>query len=194
MLLYRVRPPMWKLANRFGGSRGRTWSQNDQYRRGRWGYLADGRRARLTELVEQLAGGGRVVEHACGEGHLAAQVNPGSYLSYQAYDISDVAIAAARARGLPGHCRFEVLDFTAWAGDTDLSLIVVEECLNYLRPAQLGPFLDRCRASLGPGGAVLATFHDPSLYPAAVAECRARFPRHEEISDGPSSLYLVLRP
>lgn len=188
-----LRTLLWKIANRFGGPRLRTWSQNDQYRNGRWNRQGDGRRPTVVDLVEKLADGGRVVEHACGQGHLAAQVDPECYTSYTGYDLSVVAIEAARQRSASDRCSFEVQDMLSWTGDSDLSLIVAEECLNYLRPGQLREFLGRCRASLAPGGAVLATFHDGRRYPDAVAECRAQFPAHEGISEG-TSLYLVLRP
>lgn len=183
---------VWRIANRLGSRRLVTWSQNDQYRRGKWEKLATDRRPRVVELVEQLADQGRVVEHGCGEAHLALAVDPATYGSYVGYDISGVAIASARRRLTHSACRFEVQDIVTWPGDSGLQLIITEECLNYLRPAQLTEFLSRCRSSLSAGGAMLATFHDQSCYPEAVRECRSQFPNHEAIEDG-ASLYLILR-
>ena len=48
------------MANRWGSRRLRAWSQNDQYRRGRWTRLAESRRPTVAELVTTLAGGGAV--------------------------------------------------------------------------------------------------------------------------------------
>lgn len=189
-----VRASLWKIANRFGTRRLAAWSQNDQYRRGRWAHLAEGRRPKVTELVEKLADGGRIVEHACGEGHLIRTVDPSAYSSYVGYDISEVAVASARSRATDMMCRFEVQDITTWPGDTGIRLIVAEECLNYLRPGQLATFLERCRASLTPDGAILATFHDIHRYPDTVETCLSRFPDHEVIDDAGGACYLVLRP
>jgi SAM-dependent methyltransferase len=194
-----IRQLLWRLANRFGGRRLKTWSQNDQYRQGKWHYLAEERRPMVTRLVERLADGGRVLEFGCGEGHLAARVNPDCYQHYVGYDISDIAIANARQRPLSERCQFEVQDINAWPGEAGLTLIIVEECLNYLRPGELAQFLGRCRHSLtGNGlddrGALLATFHDRTRYQGAIAACKAAFGTHEEILDQSDSLYLILRP
>ena len=189
-----VRSQIWRAANRLGGRRFRTWSQNDQYRQGRWSALGRNRRPMVTELVEKLADGGRVVEHACGEGHLFDLVDPGAYRHYTGYDISPVAIESATNRVGSARRRFEVQDMTTWAGDRDLDLIVAEECLNYLRPRQLERFLTTCRASLQPRGALLTTFYDPTGQTREVEICRAAFPDHELVPDPTGALVMVLRP
>lgn len=189
-----IRRALWSAANRWGGRRLRAWSQNDQYRRGRWTRLAESRRPAVAELVTTLADGGAVVEFGCGEGHLARRVDPASYRSYVGYDIAEVAVARARELAGTDRCRFEVLDCTAWDGAHGLTLIVAEECLYYLRGGDLHRFLERCRDSLASDGAMLATFHRGGRYPETEAECRRVFARVEEIGDPEGGRYLVLRP
>lgn len=189
-----TREQIWRLARRFGGARLTAWAENDQYRRGKWVYLGNDRRPMVTELVEKLAAGGRVVEHGCGEGHLARSVDPRSYESYVGYDISEVAIELARSYESAPTCRFEVEEFTTWPGDRDLQLIVIEECLYYLRLAQMEPFLRRCHESLRPGGAMLVTFTDPVRYQSTVDACCREFPDNEHIDDENGARYLVMRP
>lgn len=189
-----LRASMWRVANRSGVRPLVAWSQNDQYRRGRWAHLGEGRRPKVTELVEKLAAGGAIVEHACGEGHLAHSVDPRSYRSYVGYDLSEVAIASARSRAPSAACRFEVQDMSGWPGEDAVQLIVAEECLYYLRPAQLASFLDRCRASLAPDGALLATFHRRDRYGETIERCQAQFPDHDVIDDVGGACYLVMRP
>lgn len=189
-----LRRSLWKVANRSGSGRLRSWAQNDQYRTGRWDYLALNRRPEVVDLVEKLADGGLVVEFGCGEGHLAAQVDPACYRQYIGYDLASVAVATANARMISDRCRFQVLDMATWPGDQDVSLIVAEECLYYLRPAELHRFLNTAVSSLKPGGAILGTFHSASSYPEVIDTCRHRFSRCEEIGNAIGSLFLIMRP
>lgn len=189
-----IRPVLWRVANRWGPRRLRAWSQNDQYRQGRWARLAGARRPAVVELVTELAAGGDVVEFGCGEGHLAGAVDPDAYSTWVGYDIAALAVEGARARAGSDRCRFEVLDCTAWPGASGVQLIVAEECLYYLRGADLRRFLERCRASLAPGGAMLATFSRAGRHPEAEAACGVVFPDVDLVDDPAGGRYLVLRP
>lgn len=189
-----IRPVLWRVANRWGSRRLRAWSQNDQYRRGRWARLAGSRRPAVVELVTGLAAGGDVVEFGCGEGHLASAMDPSVYSTWLGYDIAALAVESARTRAGSDRCRFEVLDCTAWPGASGLQLIVAEECLYYLRGADLHRFLERCRDSLAPGGAMLATFSRPGRHPETEDACGQVFPAVELVDDPSGGRYLVLRP
>ncbi len=189
-----IRPALWKMANRWGSRRLRAWSQNDQYRRGRWARLAASRRPLVVELVSDLAAGGAVVEFGCGEGHLALAVDPAAYSTWVGYDIASVAVERARQQAGSNRCRFEVLDCAAWPGDSGLQLIVSEECLYYLHGADLRRFLERCRASLVPHGAMLVTFSRAGRHPEAEAACGLVFADVDTVDDPSGGRYLVLRP
>lgn len=189
-----IRAALWRVANRWGSRRLRAWSQNDQYRRGRWARLAGARRPAVVGLVTELAASGDVVEFGCGEGHLACAVDPASYGTWIGYDIAALAVETARGRAGSDRCRFEVLDCTAWPGASGLQLIVAEECLYYLRGTDLRRFLERCRDSLAPGGAMLATFSRAGRHPETEAACGLVFPAVEVIDDPDGGRYLVLRP
>lgn len=182
------------MANRWGSRRLRAWSQNDQYRRGRWARLGGSRRPAVVDLVTELAAGGAVVEFGCGEGHLALAVEPAAYSTWEGYDIARVAVERARQQAGSDRCRFEVLDCTAWPGASGVTLIVAEECLYYLRGADLHRFLERCRASLSPDGAMLVTFSRAGRHPGAEAACRLAFVGVDTVDDPVGGRYLVLRP
>ena len=145
-------------------------------------------------MVEKLAGGGRVIEFGCGEGHLAALIDPGCYSQYIGYDLASVAVATANGRSISDRCRFGVQNMATWPGDRDVSLVVAEECLYYLRPAELQHFLAAVVASLKSDGAMIGTFHDPVRYPETLGACRSRFARCEELADASGSLFLVMQP
>lgn len=189
-----IRPALWRMANRWGSRRLRAWSQNDQYRRGRWARLGGSRRPAVVDLVAELAAGGAVVEFGCGEGHLALAVEPAAYSSWVGFDIARVAVERARQRAGSDRCRFEVLDCTAWPGASGVQLIVAEECLYYLRGADLRRFLERCRASLAPEGAMLVTFSRAGRHPEAEAACGSTFDDIDTVDDPTGGRYLVLRP
>ena len=182
----------WRLANRLGPSGLRAWSQNDQYRRGRWRHLGHDRRPVVAELVADLAANGAVVELGCGEGHLVRSIDPGCYRSYLGLDISAVAVAAAE-RHPPPRCSFEVGDIGQWPGAEGIQLIVAEESLYYLRSRARRALLERCRTSLAQSGAMLVTVADRDHHRDTVDDCRAVFPTRSEIPAGSGGLVLVLR-
>ncbi len=148
----------------------------------------------VVDLVSELAAGGDVVEFGCGEGHLARAVDPAAYATWLGYDIAALAVERAREQSGNDRCRFEVLDCTAWPGAAGLHLIVAEECLYYLHGHDLRRFLDRCRTSLAPGGAMLATFSRAGRHPEAEDACGQAFPTVDPIDDPTGGRYLVLRP
>ncbi len=189
-----MRPVLWRVANRWGPRRLRAWCQNDQYRTGRWARLAGGRRPAVVALVSELAAGGDVVEFGCGEGHLARAVDPACYSTWVGYDIAALAVEGARQRSESDRCRFQVLDCTAWPGASGVQLIVAEECLYYLHGSDLHRFLERCRASLAPDGAMLVTFSRAGRHPEAEAACELAFPAVDLVDDPAGGRYLVLRP
>jgi 2-polyprenyl-3-methyl-5-hydroxy-6-metoxy-1,4-benzoquinol methylase len=83
----------------------------------------------LLRVIGPHVAGKRVLELGCGEGHLTSTLF-GKAASVVGIDISDVAIARAKARGIR-NARFEISDFLAisFAG---YDVIAAIECVNYL--------------------------------------------------------------
>jgi O-methyltransferase involved in polyketide biosynthesis len=81
-----------------------------------------------------------------------------------------------------------------WQGDChDAALIVLEECLYYLRPAEARRFLVRCFRNLAPDGRILVILHDARKHAAPATLCRRVCRIHDETLIG-SRLYLTLGP
>ena len=189
-----LRRGLWKMLS-FLGAPARRWIWNDQFRQGQWDCLRADRRKRVIELVEELAKGGRIVELACGEGILISAINPEVYDSYLGIDISDVALEAAVKKtqelGL-FRCRFKQLDIADWPGDSELSLVILEECLYYLNAAQQRQLLSTCLNSLSPSGAVVVTFYSRARHERSIETCKEFYPTTVDVPDG-DHVYLVLR-
>ncbi len=146
---------------------------DDQFKKGYW---SRGRHSDyFLEKVLSLSHGGIVVEFGCAEGTLVEELPVGSYSRYQGYDISGVAIEFANKKakesGLSS-CTFEQCDMSQWSGNAGVSLILLEECLYYLNAAQIKVFLDKCKRSLLPGGAILIIVHSADKHASTLQECR----------------------
>ena len=149
-----------------------------------------------VRLVHALCGGGRLLEFGCGEGELPFVLPPGTFSSYMGYDISTVAIERARQRAAAaalGNVSFASCDIARWDGADSASLIVAEECLNYLSPAVLEQFLLRCGRCLTSGGAILAIVHSATKHARTLAVCRRVCLVRDEETVG-ERVYLTLVP
>jgi len=185
---------LWRGARALGTA-GARWSWNDQFRRGYWGGLQYRRRT-VVSLVEQLAGGGDIVEFGCGEGWLIGAVDPGVYRTYVGVDLSPVAIdiATRRARqaGLV-KCRFEVGRFEHWPVRDDASLIIMDESLYYLKPRRQRRLLRRWLDRLDSGGHMVVTVNSATRHRSTLAACRRAAVVEREVDDS-ERVILTLRP
>ena len=170
----------WRVLRLLGAGR---VSWNKQYESGLWN---SGRRSPLTvSLVAELCQGGRLVEFGCGTGELPHLLPSGSFSTYVGMDISDVAVARARARAAEAglrHCEFNAVDMTSWAGAEGVSVILAEECLYYLKPPQIEQFLERACASLTPQGRIVVVVHSAEKHAVTLEVCRRTCRVHDEQS------------
>jgi trans-aconitate methyltransferase len=113
-----------------------------------------------------------VVELGCGEGGLPALLPPGSFCGYHGVDISEVAVSRARVRGM-ANCTFSAGRLEQWTAEPGMNLIVAEEVLYYLAPADRRALLARSLMALAPGGALIAVVHDAELHAGTLADVRA---------------------
>lgn len=110
----------------------------------------------LAALACEYRPNPRVLEVGCGEGHFLTSLRPLGPAHYAGIDLSEVAIARARAlhaelvaRGL---ARFEVAEGRHPELSTSLDVILFPECLEYLGdPIDL---FETYRRSLSPGGII----------------------------------------
>jgi cyclopropane fatty-acyl-phospholipid synthase-like methyltransferase len=160
----------WR-ALRWLGSERQSW--NSQYKSCLW---SSGRRSpQMVSLVTELCRGGRLIEFGCGEGELPHLMPEGSFSEYLGMDIADVAVAHARQRAAEAqlqHCRFEQADMAKWRGASGISVILTEECLYYLKPAQIEVFLGRACTSLVPEGKIVVIVHSATKHAVTLEVCR----------------------
>lgn len=127
------------------------------------------------EKVIELCNGGHLVEFGAGEGTLPLVLPRNSFSHYFGYDISAVAVARARERAREAgltNCYFEQCDMVQWEGTSGVSLVIVEECIYYLRPKEIETFLKHCCKSLVPGGSILVIVHSTAKHFKTLEACR----------------------
>ncbi len=128
--------------------------------------------ARITELCR----GGKLIEFGCGEGNLPYSLPPGTFSEYLGFDISDVAIQRAIGRARQArmtNCHFEPCNMADWQGSHSASLILIEECLYYLRSPEIEQFLLRCCGSLASNGVILVIVHSATKHARTLNDCRS---------------------
>jgi trans-aconitate methyltransferase len=147
------------------------------------------RSSTMVDLVRKYGEGNVVVELACGEGSLSRTLADVRFADYQGFDISDEAVQRARADAPHGR-RFDVGEMQDWAPESPFDLLIIEEAIYYLTPAQQRRLFDRAFAA-SPGAIVIVAIHSSSKHYKSVKTCREAATVLEEIQVGPR-VFLVL--
>jgi 2-polyprenyl-3-methyl-5-hydroxy-6-metoxy-1,4-benzoquinol methylase len=130
---------------------------------GRWAYLDSlveaPRYALIAGFVHRLFPRADILDGGCGEGHLFGYLDP-ARAHYRGFDLSPTAIAQARSRYPAGEFSVSSLDAYRPVPDEHYDAIVFNEVLPHI-PDPLET-LDRFRALLRPGGAVLISHFQSS--------------------------------
>ena len=181
----------WRLLRLLGMQQ---YSWNSQYRAGVWKADSSGRSPATIERVKKLCKGGLLVEFGCGEGSLPCSISHTTYAQYVGIDISDVAIERAKARAKREEIenyKFIQADMSRWDGVSNASLILLEECLYYLKGKKLVDFLERCCANLAPDGHILVIVHSARKHAKTLEACRksGTLVKEEKVSN---RIYLTL--
>jgi trans-aconitate methyltransferase len=181
-----VRRLWWRFLRVIGAT---AYSWNLQFAAGKWHRRHCS--PHTLRRVQELCHGGVLLEHGCAEGQLPHELPAGTFSRYVGFDISSVAVDTARTVA-PPNCTFETADMAGWQGDHYAAdLIVLEECLYYLRPIEARRFLLRCFRNLDVDGHILVILHDAHKHAATAEVCRRVCSVYEEKLIG-SRLYLTL--
>jgi SAM-dependent methyltransferase len=117
----------------------RVW--NSEYAGGRWVGLESMVGDCLYRHVEEHTRVGDILDLGCGPGAMAAELDEGSYRSYTGVDISDVAIAKARARtagtSRAAKNRYCQGDILLYQPDQRYDVIVFGDSIYYLAHHQI---------------------------------------------------------
>jgi hypothetical protein len=73
---------------------------------------------------------------------------------------------------------------TEWRGASDISLIIIEECLYYLSHRQQEALLANCLQSITNDGTILVVIHDRHKHRATLDVCRRKCRIKDEITTG----------
>lgn len=164
---------MWR-AIRMLGKEQQAW--DDQFREGVWD--RGPRSPEVVKRVQQFARGGRILEFGCGTGTLPRLLPEDSFSEYTGIDISGFAVEQAKKlcdkAGLQ-NCRFLQGDMATWPGSSDEDLILLEECLYYIRGVSLVNFCRLCKQSLSPDGTVLVIVHSAKKHRRTLEVCKQIF-------------------
>jgi cyclopropane fatty-acyl-phospholipid synthase-like methyltransferase len=172
------------------GPFGRKLAWNREFRLGP--SFSGSRSPNSIALVERYGGGKRIVELGCGDGSLARTLGNVGFASYIGYDISDEAVRQASDAALPNQL-FAVESMEDWNPTGPLDLLVLEETINYLSPAEQRRLMARTFAAMPDDGRIIVITHSETKHAATLQNVRATGTIVEEFKEG-DRVYLVLGP
>jgi 2-polyprenyl-3-methyl-5-hydroxy-6-metoxy-1,4-benzoquinol methylase len=162
---------LWRLLRLIGAEK---YSWDLQYRSGHWDSLSVS--SRTISLINDLSDGSKIIEFACGDGRLRSKIKQNSFLSYQGYDISQVAIDRARERvrisGLQ-NVKFDCLSMQSWIGDNDVDLFIIDEAIYYLENYELKTFFDKIFKSMSKRGSLIITIHSRTKHNSTIESIKS---------------------
>ena len=133
---------------------------NEEYARGRWAGLESMPGDCLYGHVEEHARNGDVLDLGCGPGTTGSELATAAYRSYTGVDISDVAIAKARARTdgtrRAGQNRYVQSDIVTYEPDRRYDVIVFGDSLYYVAYHRIPEMLSRYANHLTKDGVYIA--------------------------------------
>lgn len=139
----------------------RLW--NWDYSRGRYGYGGSVGDFLYPHLVE-YARRGSILDLGCGEGKTENELDVQAYAECVGVDISDVAIARAKAwserTGRAGKNKFCCSDIVSFVPSQQFDLILFRDSLYYVPLRKIKPTLDRYSDFLKEGGCFVVRLVD----------------------------------
>lgn len=128
----------------------RLW--DGEFASGRWECLEDMPGDCLYPFVEKYAANGGILDLGCGPGATGNELDASKYSHYTGVDISEVAIAKARARtshnDRAGKNEYVQADIGGYSPTRDYDVIVLGDSIYYISESRRIPMLRRYARSL----------------------------------------------
>ncbi len=141
----------------------RVWDA--EYASGKWDCLDDMSQDCVNPYIEQYAKKGAILDLGCGPGGTGNELHVDSYYSYTGVDISDVAIAKARARTLENQRTvrnsYYQADICNYVPESSYDVIVFGDSIYYFTGQTLRTLLRRYSEYLKAGGVFIAKIKGP---------------------------------
>lgn len=186
----------WARVRAFGKRQGpspvKAWIWDWEFRHGKWDHLDEGQsESTVIRLVRKYLNGGRLLDLACGTGVMRAELRAHDDLgSYVGVDISPTAIdiARQRSRRLPALARPDEF-IVGGMGDrrvldalgSDFDVVLLKECINYLRVDEVSTVLASLAPHLNDTGRFIIQVHDRHRWAAHVAAARSLLSIEEDV-------------
>lgn len=168
---------------------------NKEFAAGSWNHLVDTQNDFVYGVIARYLRGGSILDLGCGVGSTGAELPVDGYRSYTGVDISDVALADARARaerlGRASTNLFIQSDIESYDPPNPLDVILLRECLYYIPKRQVPALLVKLARKLNPEGAILIRLFDRDAYRDYIDIIGASVHIIEQVPD-PSSKSVVI--
>lgn len=173
----------------------RLW--NRDYSRGMYGYGCSAGDFLYPYLVKH-AHRGSILDLGCGEGTTENELDQQAYTECVGVDISDVAIARAKAwserTGRVGRNKFNCCDIARFVPSQEFDLILFRDSLYYVPLSKIKATLDRYSDFLKEGGCFVVRLYDGIRYASLVEIIEANFSvLLKRFSEG-GAVVIVFRP
>ena len=169
---------------------------NKEFGSGRWDHITDNTGDFVYDAIGRYVGGGAIVDLGCGVASLGVELPAGSYSSYTGVDISDVALAKARASaeraGRARTNRYIHDDIESYLPSEPVAVILVSECIYYVPKSRVASSLKRLASRLTPNGVILVRLFERERYADYVRIIENSMHVVEEIRDENSSAVIIV--
>ena len=147
------------LLQRYGGFRVERWLWNREFSSGRWDYIERTPGDPVYPYLEKYASCGNILDLGCGAGNTANEIDSEAYAEYIGVDVSDVAVAKARARsemnGRGGKNSFYCADIATFVPPHRFDVILFRESLYYVPKQRIMEVLAQYSMYLREGGCLI---------------------------------------
>ncbi len=167
-VLHTVRGLQWRIwGHRLGWGRryeGASWSQS--YAQGKWDFMRSPEESQRYQILASFCFSRpqpSIMDMACGEGILLEHFQQMGFTPARFLGLDIASTAIDRARLLHPEVRFEVADAETYQPDERFDVIVLNECLYYLRrPLKV---LQNLESGLAEGGVFVVSAYHPGNAP-----------------------------